>query len=182
MTRASCRRPVLAIGGAVQRVVQGGARNRPHLNPLRRLGHVRTTMMAQFGANRLRRHGLVKSLGRSSLAARYRRGQAARASEPEPFQIVAFLLRILARPVFLPQVRCEPRHNHPLERVVISHKPDSRGLVGPRDPASGPCCDPVANRKSRWCAQGLIDNAKPLAHFHEALHRRSVGIGIQFEC
>jgi hypothetical protein len=39
----------------------------------------------------------------------------------------------------------------------------------------------VCNRKSRRRAQGLIDNAVPLTHLDETLHRLGVGVGVQFE-
>ena len=41
--------------------------------------------------------------------------------------------------------------------------------------------DAVRNRKSRRCLQRLVDGAEPLAGFHEPLHRRRIGVGIQFE-
>ena len=41
--------------------------------------------------------------------------------------------------------------------------------------------DLVRNRKSGRCAQGLVDDAEPLGHLDETLHRRGIGVGVQFE-
>ena len=46
---------------------------------------------------------------------------------------------------------------------------------------SGPGDDPVCNRKSGRRAQGLVDDAEPLAHLDETLHCGGIGVGIQFE-
>jgi hypothetical protein len=49
---------------------------------------------------------------------------------------------------------------------------------GARDLVSGSGHDPVRNRKSGRRAHGLVDDAEPLAHLDETLHRRSIGVGV----
>ena len=39
----------------------------------------------------------------------------------------------------------------------------------------------LTGRKSRRRAQGLVNDAETLAHLDETLHRRGIGVGVQFE-
>jgi hypothetical protein len=49
---------------------------------------------------------------------------------------------------------------------------------GERDLVLGPGHDPVRYRQPRGRAQGLIDDAEPLADLCETLHRRRIGVGV----
>ena len=82
-----------------------------------------------------------------------------------------------------------------VELDELRHNPSAQGraLTKLRDPVavaeltgarmlSGPGDEPLRDRQSRRCPQRLVDDAEPLAGFHEPLHRRRIGVGIQLEC
>jgi hypothetical protein len=88
----------------------------------------------------------------------------------------------------LEEDRFEPsvplRYRSDSESRAVGEEPRALRQLPPDSGAravSGPSHDPMRNRKLGRRAQGLVDDAKPLTHLDEPLHRRGVGVGVQFE-
>src|SRR5260370_26952281 len=80
-----------------------------------------------------------------------------------------------------PPLRLCPGGKIPGLQAKTSFAASLRAAGEEREWVSGPGCGPVGNCKSRRRAQGLVNDAETLAHLDETLHRRGIGVGVQFE-